>query len=256
MKLHHIVVTIAAVATLGGVARAADNENSPPARQSLSGPTGLISLPTAYTQKHKAGGVNGNFYQDEIGGTITETVAFSGVYGFTPRVEGGFFYNRRYNQAVAQNSAGGFVKYVLNPEGENQPAFAFGVAGGGGDHSPASAYLVISRLVSKPDTKNLLSLHGGLEYASLRNYPASPTAARSDVQPFGGFELTIAPRTSLVGEVRPKHKYESKTYFSAGLSHVFGKTFTVTAGATNNGLGQGMRPLVMAGFNFALPASR
>ena len=251
MKLHHIAVT-AVVSILFGATAWADDE-SVATRQSVGGPTGLITLPSAFSAAPRSGGIVGSFAQDDRLGVTSNTISFGGVYGFTDRVEGGFFFNRRYNRAVNSNNGGGFMKFVLSPESHNEPAFAIGAAAGAGDSSPLSAYAVFSRTVSRPEAKQPISFHLGLEYQSLRNFPVNPRSASSSIRPFGGLDLGIAASTSIIVEMRWRHQFETKTLFSAGLAHGFGKTFRVTAGVTNSGFSEGIRPIVQAGFQFALP---
>lgn len=249
-----IVVLIAALSTLTISAFAADE--APPARQSINGPTGILFLPSAYTQKQRSSGLIGNWWQDALPAVTSNTVAFAGSYGFTDRVEGGFFFNRRSNRGGNTNNGGGFVKFQLSPEGEHEPAMAIGVAGGAGDNNPLSAYFVISHNVSSAAARNPLNLHVGVEYSRLRDFPAPPAGGSSSVRPYGAMDLAIGSNAALLGEVRLKHQFETKTMISGGIGYGFGRTFRVTAGATNSGISQGLRPFVMAAFQFTLPASK
>jgi hypothetical protein len=252
MKKAVIVLTLSVLASSGLFA--AEDVQLPDNHYSFHGPTGLIFQPTAYSTPRRALSLNGGWFQDRARGVLFDNIIVSGTYGFDSKVEGGFFYNRRYN-GIATDDGGGFVKFVLSEEGAREPAFAVGGSVGGGDQQPISAYFVLSRtlnLNTGAKSGKPISGHVGVRYDRVRNFPV-PGPRSSGITPYGGLDFHVAQRTSVLAEVRRQQPYETKTVISAAVKHSFSNRFGLTAGVTNAGLTNGLRPLVMISIFGGIP---
>lgn len=250
--MKNLVAAVAFTVLALGTGWAQDDEDKHITHSSLEGPTGLLFNPTAYSMGARSFVLTGSWYQDRPL-TIANNIAVAAAYGFANRLEGGVIYNRRQD-GIRTDDGGAFLKFVLNEEGGREPAFAIGGRVSAGNQQALSFYAVISRqLTPNLARRNRINGHLGVRYDRLENYPVAGPR-QGGVRPYAGVDLHFNPRTSVLAEVRSRQPYENKTFISAGLQHAFsGDRIALTAGVTNAGLSNGIRPLIMVNIRGGIP---
>jgi hypothetical protein len=146
-------------------------------------------------------------------------------------------------------SWGGFFKYRFLRENGKQPAVAAGFTYTGfGDNDSRAAFLAARKQLTKNSSHPIIG-HLGVEYINkLAGLPYN------QFQPYGGFEVGLAPRWILIAEARPRGNSDFKVSTALSLSYQYGKGNRLVATWANTG--QSTQPRFGFGVGFTIGTRR